>query len=244
MPWVLGGCGCLFIIAIIVAVICFAVYRAKQRVSEFKSDFKSSLKELDQTSKALTDPRSVTQNEPKPGWNVYVNEKDKLPASLKPNFAAFRFEYPKSFDLQPQSGVNFVKVEKYTAAGKGNTAENFAVGYARFDDSDEDRASFYDELLGQLSGQFASGFHNYKELKRNNTTVDGTKGYAVLFQADLKDAPGIVVYGKAIIVHPRGKNNGVTIVMLGTSLDRDIKSADDLGTKGDTADIVRSFHFL
>ena len=30
----------------------------------------------------------------------------------------------------------------------------------------------------------------------------------------------------------------------GTSLGRDVKSADDLGVKGDTADILRSFRFL
>lgn len=243
MPWVLGGCGCLALIAIIVAVICFVVYRAQQKVTEFKSDFKSTLKELDQTSKALTDPRSVTQNEPKSGWTVYVNEKDKLPGSLKSNFVPFRFEYPKSFNLQTQSDANFVKVEKYTAAGKGNTAENFAVGYARFDDPDADSAALYDELLDQLNGQLSSGLHNYRELKRSNVTVDGIQSHALLFQADFKESPDILLYGKAIVVHPPGKKNGVTIIMLGTSLGRDVKSANDLGTKGDTAEILRSFHF-
>ena len=33
-------------------------------------------------------------------------------------------------------------------------------------------------------------------------------------------------------------------LILGTSLDRDVKRLDYLGTKGDTADIVRSFRFL
>jgi hypothetical protein len=244
MPWILGGCGCLTLLLILALVIGMMVYRAQKKVSEFKSDFKSSLKELDQSSKALTDPRSVTRNEPKQGWNVYVNEKDKLPSGLQPNFVPFRFEYPNSFNLQPQSDVNFVKVEKYAAAGKGNTAENFAVGYAWFNPPDLQTDALYNQLLDQLGQQLSGGFHNYKELKRIPVTVDGVSSRAALFQADFKDSPTTMIYGKTIVVHPPGKTNGVTILILGTSLGRDVKSADDLGTKGDTAEILRSFKFL
>jgi hypothetical protein len=65
-----------------------------------------------------------------------------------------------------------------------------------------------------------------------------------LFKADFNDAAKTMIYGKTIVVHPPGKKNGVTILMLGTSLSRDVKGPDDLGTKGDTADILRSFKFL
>jgi hypothetical protein len=170
--------------------------------------------------------------------------KDSLPASLQPNFVAFSFEYPKSFNLQPQSDVNFVKVEKYTAAGKGNTSENFAVGYAWFDPPNAQSDALYDKLLDQLAQQLSGVFHNYKELRRTPVTVDGIASRAALFQADFNDAAKTMIYGKTIVVHPQGKKNGVTILMLGTSLGRDVKSADDLGTKGDTADILRSFKFL
>ena len=74
--------------------------------------------------------------------------------------------------------------------------------------------------------------------------MDGVRSRTALFQADFKDAPNILIYGKTIVVHPAGKKNGVTILILGTSLGHDVKSPDDLGTKGDTADILRSFRFL
>jgi hypothetical protein len=244
MPWVLGGCGCLTLIAIIIAVICFVTYRAKQKVTEFKSDFKSALKEIDQTTQALTDPNSVNKKTPKPGWQTYTNVKESLPSGLQPNFVAFSFDYPKTFNLQPQSEINFVKVEKYAAAGKGNTAENFAVGYAWFTPPDADSDDLYDKLLDDLGKQLAGSFHNYKELKRQVEIVDTVKSRAALFQADFNDAAKTMIYGKTIVVHPRGKKNGVTILMLGTSLGRDVKSADDLGVKGDTADILQSFRFL
>src|SRR5256885_3865534 len=89
MPWILGGCGCLTLIAIIAGILIFLAYRAKQKVTEFKSDFKSALKSVDDTSKALTDPKSV----PKEQWDVYVNTKSSLPRSLQDKFIAFRFTY-------------------------------------------------------------------------------------------------------------------------------------------------------
>lgn len=255
MPWVLGGCGCLALLVILAAIICWMVYRAKQRVSDFQNSLKPSLEQPRQEqrrsnpSPARTTPApkitpSTQTSVPRAGWNIYVNEKDKLPSGLQSKFIAFSFQYPRTFEVQPQSDANFVKVEKYASAGKGNTSENFAVGYARFDDPNTQSEALYNQLLDQLGQQMSGGFHNYKELKRNSTTVNGIKCRTALFQADFENAPQIQIFGKTIVVHPPGKEYGVTILMLGTSLSRDIKSADDLGTKGDTADIVRSFTFL
>ena len=215
-------------------------YKAKQKVTEFKSDFKSALKEIDETGKALTNPNSV----PKEQWDVYVNRKDGLPSSLQEKFVAFRFIYPKTFKVQSQSNVNFVKVEKYAEGGGNNTAENFAVGYASFNPPSVQNTALYDQLLDSLGKQIAGGFHNYTELKRIDVTIDGVHSRAAFFQADFNDAAKTMIYGKTIVVHPPGKKNGVTILLLGTSLSRDIKSADDLGVKGDTAGILRSFRFM
>jgi WAS family protein 2 len=237
-PWILGGCGCLTLIAIIVAVVCLMAYRARQKVTEFKSDFTSSLKSLDDASRALTNPNSV----PKEQSDVYINTKDTLPHSLQDKFIAFRFTYPKTFKVQPQSEVNFVKVEKY--AGEGNTAENFAIGYALFNPPGAQSDALYDTLLDQLGHQLSGTFHNYKELKRIAVTVDGVQSRAALFQADFNDAAKTMIYGKTIVVHPPGKKNGVTILLLGTSLGSDIKRPDDLGVKGDTAEILRSFSLM
>jgi hypothetical protein len=248
MPWVLGGCGCLTLIIIIIVVIAMMIYRAKQRVVDFKSDFKSALESIDEKSRAASpSPSTRTESEtrqPKAGWTTYTNVRANLPAKLQSNFVAFSFDYPRNFELQPQSDVNFVKVEKYAAAGKGNTAENFAVGYAWFDPPDAQSDELYNKLLDQLGQQLSAGFHNYKELRRVPITVDGVDSRAALFQADFNDAARTMIYGKTIVVHPPGKKNGATILILGTSLDRNVKSADDLGTKGDTADILRSFKFL
>ncbi len=234
MPWILGGCGCLTLIILVIVIIAIVVNRAKQKVVDFKSDFKSALQSIDEKSPSPS----------KAGWTTYTNVKANLPSNLQSDFVAFSFQYPKSFEVQPQSAVNFVKVEKYAGGSKGNTAENFAVGYARFNDPTADSDALYDGLLDQLGQQLAGGFHNYKELRRTFETVDGIRSRTALFQADFNDTPKTMIYGKTIVVHPAGKKNGVTILILGTSLGHDVKSPADLGAKGDTAEILRSFHFL
>jgi hypothetical protein len=234
------------LIILCIVIVAMATYRAKQKVTEFKSDFKSALKSIDEkqtsTTPATTSGESETRA-PKAGWKTYTNVKASLPASLQSNFIAFSFDYPNSFTVQPQSDINFVKVEKYASAGKGNTAENFSVGYAWFNPPEMQSDVLYDKLLDDLGKQLAGSFHNYKELKRMPETVAGTRSRAALFQADFNDPGKTLIWGKTIVVHPAGKKNGVTILLLGTSLGRDVRSADDLGVKGESADILRSFRF-
>jgi hypothetical protein len=167
-----------------------------------------------------------------------------LPTELQSQFIAFSFDYPKTFVLQPQSKMNFVKVEKPASVGKDSTSENFAVGYASFSPPDAESSPLYEQLLDDLGKQIGRVFHGYKELRRIDETVAGVKSRAALFQADFNDAANTQLYGKTIVVHPPGKERGVAILLLGTSLSRDIRRAEDLGTKGDTADILKSFKFL
>ena len=218
----------------------------EKRAAELPTpDIKSFRKSASTSLSPPTDPTSASElTSPRKGWNTYLNVSENLPSSLQPHFLAFRFDYPKSFSIQPQSEVNFVKVEKYAAAGKGNTAENFAVGYAWFNPQGAENDALYDKLLDDLGKQLAGSFHNYKELKRQPESVGGVQSRAALFQADFNDPGQTMIWGKTIVVHPAGKKNGVTILILGTSLGRDVRKADDLGVKGDTAEILRSFRFL
>jgi len=247
MPWILGGCGCLVLLLLIAAIASYAAYRAKKKVAEVASEMQSALASITPTPAAS----ALKASSPRPaGTKTYTNVKDKLPAKLQPHFVAFSFDYPASFVLQPQGEINFVKVEQYTSAGPGNTSENFAVGSASFSmpsmpgGLDLFGSVLYDQLLDQLGQQFARGFHNYKEVKKVNETVSGIKCRAALFEADLNDSGKTMIYGKTIVVHPPGKDKGVTIIMLATSLDPDIDSPADLGVKGETAEILRSFRML
>ena len=247
MPWILGGCGCLVLLLLVSALVGFGIYRAKKKVAEVASEMQAALASVTPTPSST--PRASSSRTA--GTNTYINVKEKLPGKLQPHFVAFSFDYPASFVLQPQGEINFVKVEQYTSAGPGNTSENFAVGSASFSVPSmpgglDDLFSnvIYDQLLDQLSEQFARGFHNYKEVRKVNETVSGIKCRVALFQADLDDPAKTMIYGKTIVVHPPGKDKGVTIIMLATSLDPDIDSPADLGVKGESAEILRSFRML
>jgi hypothetical protein len=211
------------LLLIIAALIGWSVYRASKKVTDFVSTV--------QTTQTRT---------PKPGWDTYTNVKEHLPAGLQPDFVAFSFDYPKTFAIQPQSKNNFVKVEKYAPGGEENTAENFSVGSATFTPPDAQSDALSDKLLDDLGQQFSRGFHNYKELRKMPATIDGVKSRALLFQADFNET---MFWGKTIVGHPPGQKHGVTILLLATSLSPDIKSADDLGVKGESAEILRSFRF-
>jgi hypothetical protein len=246
---VLGGCGCLLLLLILAGIIGYGVYRTSKKVADVASEIQAALPDVSATPAGSSPSRAATSRAS--GTKTYINVKEKLPAKLQPKFVAFSFDYPSSFVLQPQSDINFVKVEQPAAQGSDSTAENFAVGSASFSMpsmpggmNDLFGSVIYDQLLDQLGQQFARGFHNYKEVKKVNETVAGVKCRAALFQADLNDTPRTMIYGKTILVHPPNKEQGVTIIMLATSLDPDIESPADLGTKGETAAILRSFRLL
>ena len=251
MPWVLGGCGCLTLLLIVAAVLCYGLYRSSKKAVEKVAKEIEETKQLQsntETPSSRQTPASrrtpstrQAPSAPVSGLNTYVNAKAKLPAKLQSSFVPFSFDYPDDFEVQPQGDINFVKVEKYATQGKDYTAENFAVGYALFTPPQIESDLLYDQLLDQLGQQIAGGFHNYKEVKRVSETVAGVRGKAAVFQADFNDAAGTKIYGKTILLHPPGKKNGVTIIMLATSLDPDIRSVNDVGVKGESAEILRSF---
>ena len=234
MPWVLGGCGCLSLIIVICVVIAMLGYRARQRITDFKGDFKSALKSIDEKESKVS----------KEGWITYTNVKANLPAKLQTDFVAFSFQYPKTFQLQPASQVNFVKVEKAGGTNNDSTAENFAVGSAWFEPPNVQNDALYDKVLDQLGQQLSGTFHGFKETTRLPVSVGGVPSRAALFSADFKELPSVKIFGKVIVVHPPGKRNGVSILILGSSYSHDIKSPDDAGSTGDTGEILRSFRFL
>jgi hypothetical protein len=214
------------LLLIIAALIGWSVNRGRKKVNELVSAAHSKQLSLN-----------------KSGFATYTNAKENLPAAFHPKFVAFSFDYPTSFVLQPQSESNFVKVEETPADRPRDTLENFAVGSASFGTKEPIGDEKYVKMLGEFSQKFPGTFPNYKEIRKAPETVGGARGMALLFQAEMGPLRR-ALYGKIVMVRAPGKDKGVTIIILATSLDPDIKSADDLGVKGETAAILRSFRFL
>ena len=219
MPWILGGCGCVFLLALAAAATLLVVYLVDKAQEKSKG--------------------GGTANGG--GMNTFVATESNIPAGLRDKFVAFQFDYPSSFEIEP-STQNFVKVSESTTEGGGEyTLENFAVGYVTMPTANADNNALYPQLLSQLSSQFASQFSDYREIAQIPETVAGNRGRAMTFQAKLNVTP---LFGKVILVREPDNTRGVCLIMLATPKDPAVKSVADVGVKGDLAQILASFKFL
>jgi hypothetical protein len=224
LPWIIGGCGCLALLAVAGLGVVGFIYYARQGAKE-------ALKNLEQAA-------VVPSN-----WEVYHSSLAKIPQKLQEHYVPFSFSYPPHFKVVTSEG-NFIKVEEGTAPGSDDnfTYENFAVGYFNMP-ADGDDAVVMPLLIKQLSSQFAAGFAGYREVSQFEEQVAGHTGRAMLFESEFKNTPkgDLKIFGKVVLVRKPGASKGVTLVMLATTLDPEVKSVRDVGVKGDLPGIVRTF---
>ncbi|HYR76959.1 MAG TPA: hypothetical protein VEM96_14055 [Pyrinomonadaceae bacterium] len=178
----------------------------------------------------------------------FVNSSNNLDGKLAENYVDFSFYYPKSWQKDPTAGVpgatNFAKVERRIPPDF--TQENFAVGsYSSAGSAESDRAVFH-TLAENLSSQFAKKFPEYRKGSEGNTKAGVYEGYEFRFEGMSRDtAKGdLKLWGRVIFVPPvDGSKNGVTLLMLATSLAPELKNVKDVGVKGELPMLLESFRF-
>lgn len=191
-----------------------------------------------------------------PGDNTqtvkYANSPQGLSGKLKENYVDFSFEYPTTWQLketgQSADAQNFVKVERgLSDTSKGEfTAENFAVGYFSSTGDAAKDATLFPKLVQQLSSQFKEGFPDYKKLSEGKTKIGDLNGYEFRFQSKVENTPRgpVTLWGRAVLLpNPDNTQKGVALIMLASSLAPEIKSAADVGEKGQLPSILKSFKF-
>ena len=178
----------------------------------------------------------------------FVNSKDNLDGKLAEHYVDFSFYYPDRWQKDPKAGVpgasNFAKVERRLPPDF--TQENFAVGWYSSAGSEEgDRATF-PTLAKNLSDQFAKNFAEYRKVSEGPAKVGAYDGYEFRFEsASRNTAKGdINIWGRVIFLPPvDGGKDGVTLLMLTTSLAPEVKSVKDVGVKGELPMMLESFRF-
>ena len=178
----------------------------------------------------------------------FVNDKDRLDGKLAEHYVDFSFYYPKDWIKDPTAGVrgarNFAKVERRLPPDF--TQENFAVGlYASTGAETRDREA-YPRLMEARSAEFAKTVPEYRKVSQGETKVGVYNGYELRFAGVSRNtAKGdIKIWGRVVFLPPPdGGKNGVTLLMLATSLAPELKSVDDLGEKGELPIILNSFRF-
>jgi len=178
----------------------------------------------------------------------FVNSKASLDGKLAEHYLDFSFYYPKTWQKDPKAGThgasNFAKVERRLPPDF--TQENFAVGWYSSTGSAESDRVVFPTLAETLSNQFAKSFTEYKKVSEGPTKAGVYDGYEFRFEsASRKTEHGdIKIWGRVIFVPPAdGGTNGVTLLMLTTSLAPELRSVDDVGVRGELPMMLESFRF-
>ncbi len=178
----------------------------------------------------------------------FVNSKDNLDGKLAEHYLDFSFYYPNNWIRDPAAGVpgarNFAKVERRLPPDF--TQEIFAVAwYASTGSDTADRAS-YPRLVEERSSQFAKEYPEYRKVFEGETKIGPYDGYEFRFEGFSRNTVkgDLKIWGRAVFLPPSDSGkNGVTLLMLATSLAPELKSIDDLGVKGEMPMILESFRF-
>jgi len=210
------------------------------------------------TPKIQTTPGNLGNNKPKvseppaysppPDAVEFVNSSRNLSGKLAEHYVDFSFYYPNTWEKDPTAGVpgaaNFAKVERRLPPDF--TQENFAVGsYLSAGSNESDRTAFH-TLAENLSAQFQKKFPGYRKVSEGGTKAGVYDGYEFRFESmSPNTAKGdLKVWGRAIFLPPvDGGKNGVTLLMLATSLAPELKTVNDVGRKGGLPMMLESFRF-
>jgi hypothetical protein len=174
-----------------------------------------------------------------PGTVLFVNSSANLDGDLAKHYVDFSFYYPKTWQKDPKAGVpgarNFVQVARSLPGDL--TQESFAVGWYS---SELD----VHHVAENLSSQFAQTFSEYRKVSEGLTKAGPYTGYEFRFESTSRNTQrgDIHIWGRTILVPALdGEKNGVTLLMLTTSLAPELKSVNDVGLKGEIPVILQSF---
>jgi hypothetical protein len=177
----------------------------------------------------------------------FVNSKEGLSGALAEHYVDFSFYYPRTWVVDTKAGVagarNFVKVDRILDSNPELTQENFTVGWYH---SGGSPATEFPALAENLSSQIKRTVPEYAKTWEGPTKVNSLEGYEFRFEGLSRNTPrgDIRMWGRVMFVPPQdGSTNGVTIVMLATSLAPEIRSENDVGLKGEAPVILKSFQF-
>jgi hypothetical protein len=177
----------------------------------------------------------------------FVNSNAKLTGKLADHYVDFSFYYPNRWRKDPEAGTatssNFAKVQSQLAPDAPQ--EIFAVGwYDSTGAKDTDDLS-YPRLVADRSAQFAKTYPEYSKISDGPTKVGPYDAYEFRFKGMYRNTErgDIQIWGRVVFVPPLEGNRGVTLLMMASSLAPDVKSIDDVGTKGELPMMLESFRF-
>jgi hypothetical protein len=185
---------------------------------------------------------------PPPNSTQFVNSRSNLDGKLAEKYSDFSFYYPNTWERDPKSGTagasNFVRVERRLPPDF--TQENFAVSwYDSQGTLEADQEKVFPKLVESLKAKLSKAYPEFKVLSEGGTTINALNGYELRFQSVSRgtEKGDITLWGWVVFLPPgkEGETNGLQLLMLTTSLAPELKSAEDVGVKGELSMILNSF---
>jgi hypothetical protein len=178
----------------------------------------------------------------------FVNSKEHLDGQLAEHYVDFSFYYPNRWQKDPTAGKpgarNFAQVERRLPPDF--TQENFAVAWNSSAAPVAENRALFHSLAENLSAQFEKKFPGYRKVSEGETKVGVYDGYEFRFESlSPNTAKGdLKLWGRVVFLPPQdGSKNGVTLLMLATSLAPELKTVNDVGKKGELPMLLESFRF-
>ncbi|HSK72581.1 MAG TPA: serine/threonine-protein kinase, partial [Pyrinomonadaceae bacterium] len=173
----------------------------------------------------------------------FANSKENLSKNLVKDFLAFSLYYPKDWKVN-QAETKFIDVSK--DASTGTPIEQFMVSPYASNGTFQKDLELFPKLVEESNEDLEKIIPNYRVISEGETVVNnGWRAYEVKFRGEgvTKSGEKITLWGRRMFVPTArpGMQNGFVVTMLATSLSKQVKGADDVGTKGELADILNTF---
>ncbi|MEO8378845.1 MAG: hypothetical protein ABI779_04195 [Acidobacteriota bacterium] len=173
----------------------------------------------------------------------YQNTREGRTGNLAESYVDFSFDYPKTWDLKTSDpdNINFVTAER---RAEGKTWENLNVGYFRPAGSEAENQALYRQVLTQIEGQFSQQFKDFKKISEGPTRIGAYNGHEALYAGWVEaDGKRIDVYTRTVFIPTPDGTKGVSFMMMGTSLNPALEKPEDLGQEGELPTLLNSFKF-
>ncbi|MGI8495552.1 MAG: serine/threonine protein kinase, partial [Pyrinomonadaceae bacterium] len=179
-----------------------------------------------------------------PNSLYYQNSKEKFKGDLAKNYRGFSFYYPNDWEKNP-GGTNFVDVARIGATG--TPIEQFLVSSYDSKGTFAADREIFPELADESGKDLEKALNGkFNLLSQGETKINGEwKAYEIKFQGE-----GVTVNGDRITLWGRrlwipaaraGIGTGFVVTMLATSISPEVQSADDVGIKGELAQVLATF---
>jgi serine/threonine protein kinase len=193
-------------------------------------------------------PRTISQP---PNTTFYQNTKANLKGDLLRNFVGFSLFYPQSWKVNgPQSGSTpnvrgkFLDISRLGEDGR--MMEQMLVSYYPSKGTFDLDGEKFPQMVKETNETLKKLLPGYQMISEGEIKLNQNwRAYEIKFQAGGKSESGedMVVWGRRIFVPAArpGTRNGFEITMLATSLAAGLSSVDDVGVKGDLAQVLETF---